>query len=69
MWFENQHFFISCSSSAHVRVSLHEFCFIFLSYITDIFMGFTIARVPRAYLGIDSGSQNAHGYGSAEKES
>ena len=31
-------------------------------------MGFAIAHVTRAYLGIDSGSQNPHRYGSAEKE-
>jgi hypothetical protein len=36
--------------------------------MTDIFMCFAIAHVHRAYLGIDSGSQNPQGQGSAEKE-
>jgi len=51
-----------------VRVALNEFCFIIHIFTTDIFMGFAIAHVTRAYLGIDSGSQNPHRYGSAEKE-
>jgi len=68
VWFQNQHLFVSCSSSVDVKVSLQEFRFIFHISMTDIFMGFAIAHVLRDYLGSDSGSQNPQRYGSAEKE-
>ena len=64
MWFEHQHLFVSCSWCAQVRVSLHEFSFIFHSFMT----GVASEHVLRHYLGIDSWSQRPHGYGSAEKE-